>query len=150
MAKKQKKRNFFGHNFFSKNSRGTILVENIIFIVLNLIFLTALVVFLISQGSGAIVLEQTYAKQIAMLVDSAQPVMLIKIDMEKAKKLAEKNGIDFKNIVTINGNVVRVKLSEKGGYSYAFFNDVDAVPYPETGDSGMYVITINEKGAENE
>ena len=48
----------------------------------------------------------------------------------------------------ITGNTVRVKLSEKGGYEYSFFNDVDAVPYPERDEkneyTGMYVFTINK------
>jgi len=134
--------------------RGTILVENIIFIILNLIFLTVLILFLIKQGSGAIVLEQAYSKQIAMLADSAKPVMLIKMDMDKGKTIAENNGIDFNDVVKINGNVVRVKLTEKGGYSYAFFNDVDVSVYPdraENGDyTGLYVIIVNKKVAQNE
>ena len=124
--------------------KGTILVENVVFIILNLLFLSVLVLFLVNQGSGAIVLEQTYAKQIAMLVDSAQPVMLIKIDMAKGKKLAEKKGIDFNNVVSIDGNIVTVKLSEGKGYTYAFFNDVDVGHYAEV-DEGMYILTINKK-----
>jgi hypothetical protein len=135
--------------------RGTILVENIIFIILNLIFLAVLVLFLVKQGSGAIVLEQTYSKQIVVLVDSAKPVMLMKIDMEKGKDLAKKNGIDFNDVVKIDGNIVTVRLSEKGGYTYSFFNDVDVGHYPETDDktgkyTGMYILTINKKAAENE
>ena len=134
--------------------KGTILVENIIFIILNLIFLTVLVLFLIKQGSGAVVLEQAYSKQIAMLVDSAKPGMLIKMDMDKGKSIAEGNGIDFANVVSRTGNVIRVKLTEKGGYSYAFFNDVDVSVYPDTTengkDTGLYVIIINKKVEQNE
>lgn len=127
--------------------RGTILVENIIFIVLNLVFLTILIIFIAKQGSGAIVLEQSYAKQIALLVDSAKPVMIIKLNMDKAQKLADKNEMDFKDVVKINDNIVTVKLSDRGGYSYSFFNDVDVgVPYPE-GEN--YIFTISEK-VENE
>jgi len=131
------------------NKRGTILVENVVFIIINLIFLSLLVIFLLKQSSGAIVLEQTYSKQIAMLVDSARPVMVIKMDMEKGRKVAEKNGIDFNNVVKIDGNIVQVKLSSKAGYTYAFFNDVDVSAYAERDDSGkytsMYVFTINNK-----
>ncbi|GAJ02310.1 unnamed protein product [marine sediment metagenome] len=50
--------------------RGTILAENIIFITLNILFLVILILFIWKQGAGAIVLEQSYAKQIALLVDS--------------------------------------------------------------------------------
>jgi hypothetical protein len=134
--------------------KGTILVENIIFIILNLLFLSVLVLFLIKQGSGAIVFEQAYSKQIAMLVDSAKPIMLIKIDMEKGKNLAGNNGINFNDVVKIDGNIVTVKLSEKGGYSYAFFNDVDVSSYADRDEkgkyTGMYVLTINKKEIKNE
>jgi hypothetical protein len=129
--------------------RGTILVENIVFIILNLIFLSVLILFLMKQGSGSIVLEQSYSKQIAILADSAKPVMLIKMDMEKGKKLAEKNGIDFNDVVKIEGNVVMVKLDKSGGYSYSFFNNVDVTSYADIDENGkyngMYVITINKK-----
>jgi hypothetical protein len=137
-----------------KNKRGTILVENIVFIILNLLFLSILVLFLMRQGNGAIVLEQTYSKQIAMVIDSARPDMIVKMDMYKGKKLAEKNGIDFNDAVKIEGNTVIVKLSKKGGYSYSFFNDVSVSPYAVKDDkeeyTGVYVFEVNEKGVENE
>jgi hypothetical protein len=130
--------------------KGTILVENIIFIILNLLFLTVLVLFLVNQGSGALVLEQSYSKQIAMIADSAKPVMLIKMDMEKGKNIAEKNKIDFGSIVQIDKNIVQVKLSANKGYTYAFFNNVDISAYAERDDknqyTGLYIITINKKG----
>ena len=129
-----------------RDKRAKILMENIIFIILNLLFLTILILFLFKQGQGAVVLEQSYAKHIALVIDSAKPVMLIKINMDKGKELAEDNGVNFEEVVRINGNVVTVKLSEKGGYSYSFFNDVDVGEYPE---GEFYVFTINEK-TENE
>lgn len=124
--------------------RGTILAENIIFITLNILFLVILILFIWKQGAGAIVLEQSYAKQIALLVDSTKPIMIIELNMDKAQKLAEKNGVDFKEVVKINDNIVTVKLSDKGGYSYSFFNDVDATAFPST-KPGIYKLTINEK-----
>lgn len=149
MNKRQKKRNFFSFNFSNKNKRGTLLVENVIYIILNAVFLFALALFLIKQGSGAVVLEQAYSKEIALTVDSAQLLMLIKMDMEKGKEIAEGNGIDFKEIVKIEGNIVNVKLSNNGGYSYSFFNDVEVKAYPEVNSqneyTGMYILTINEK-----
>ncbi|GBE19804.1 hypothetical protein BMS3Abin17_00533 [archaeon BMS3Abin17] len=104
--------------------KGTILAENIMFIILNLVFITILMLFLLKQGSGAIVIEQSYAKQIALLIDSGQPGMEIILNMETAKKVAEKNGIDFGEVVNVNENIVTVKITSKSGYSYSFFNDV--------------------------
>ncbi len=130
--------------------KGDMLVGNIVFIMLNFIFLSILIVFLVKQGAGAVVLEQSYAKQIALLIDSAKSTMELKLNMEDAKELAEKNGMDFSNkgsVVQIEGNVVKVKLSTNSGYSYSFFNDVHAEAFPE-GD--FYVFTITKKGGANE
>ena len=119
-------------------------MENVIFILLNVLFLMLLVLFLLRQGQGAVFLEQSYAKQISLLIDSAKPEMTIILDMSKGKALAEKNGIEFKDIVRINGNVVTVKLSEDSGYSYSFFNDVNiGKPYPGVlEDENSYVFVI--------
>ena len=57
--------------------KGSILTGNIIFILLNLLFLSILILFLIKQGEGAIVLEESYAKQIALLIDSAKTESVI-------------------------------------------------------------------------
>lgn len=134
--------------FKKRGRKGTILIENVIFIILNVVFLSILILFLARQASGAYVLEENYAKQIALMVDYAKPNMVIKLDMEKGMKVAEKNNFDFSDTVRIQGNVVYVKFRDDGGYSYSFFNDVDAESYYDS--DGIYVITINEKiGNEN-
>jgi hypothetical protein len=129
---------------FSK--RGEILVENIIFIILNLIFLTILMVFLFSKMGSAAVLEEMYAKQIALIIDSSEPGMEIHLNMENAFDKREKEW-DINKIVSIQENIVTVKLREKGGYAYSFFNNVDVSMYPGKNENneynGMYIITIN-------
>lgn len=107
-----------------KNKRGNILLENIIFIILNVLFITILVIFLFTKTGSAAVLEEKYAKEIALIIDSAKSDMVVFIKMEDAIKTAEKEGFPAGKIVTINDNIVTVKLREKGGYSYSFFNDV--------------------------
>ena len=65
--------------------RGEIVLENIIFIILNLAFLTILVLFIISQGNGSVILEQSYAKQIALLIDAAPFNSIMKVNMAEGK-----------------------------------------------------------------
>ncbi len=125
------------------NNRGTILVENIIFIVLNLVFITILILFLYRQGNGAVVLEQSYAKNIALLIDYAKPVSEMKLDMTDAMNLAEKSGLNREDIVKREGNMITVRLTEKSGYSYSFFNDVDVTVYPDVFPEKNYIIKIN-------
>ena len=77
--------------------RGTILVENVIFIILNLLFLIILILFIAKQGSGAIIVEQSYAKQIALLIDSAKPISIIELNMDQveATEYMRKTAKDF-------------------------------------------------------
>ncbi len=122
--------------------RGNILTENIIFIVLNLVFLTILVLFLFSKMGDAAVLEEKYAKQIAMIIDSAKPVMDISLNMKDAVEKAKKEGWEGK-IVIIQDNIVTVKLREKGGYSYSFFNNVNLNKdffYPDEGENYEFIV----------
>jgi|TARA_Y100000310_G_C20479060_1_gene713829 hypothetical protein len=125
--------------------RGQILVENIIFIVLNLIFLTILILFIYSKIGSEAILEEKYSKQIALMIDSAKPGMNILLNMEDALIKADENSWDRKKIVFIEGNTVTVKLREKGGNSYSFFNDVDVSIFPDTSSNPIkeYVVKIN-------
>ena len=150
VIRKQKSKNL------NKNKKASILTENIIFIILNLIFLTVLIVFLLRQGSGIVVLEQSYAKQLALLIDSSQPGMLIELDMTKAIEVAANNGLEARDIIEINKNIVKVKLSAKSGYEYSFFNDV-SVSHPyyylisdKSGERLRLIISEKEKPIINE
>ncbi len=111
-----------------KNKKGiTLLLENIIFIILNLIFIAILIFFLISKSGSAAVLEEKYAKEIALVLDSSKPGMIISMNMADAISTAEQNfGKNSVNdsIVTLSRNVVTVKLRGTGGYSYSFFNNI--------------------------
>lgn len=127
------------------NRKGNILTENIIFIILNLVFLSILIVFLFSKMGGTAVLEEKYAKEIALAVDSARPGMTLNLNMADAVKVAEKEGLSAEKFVSINGNVVFVKLSEKGGYYYSFFNDMDVkANFNSTSEEG-YFFPISSK-----
>ena len=46
-----------------KNKKADLLVGNIVFLILNLLFLSTLILFVANQGEGVILLEETYAKQ---------------------------------------------------------------------------------------
>jgi hypothetical protein len=133
-----------------KTKRGEILVKNIIFILLNLMFLAIMVAFLIKQSSGAVFLEESYSKQIALMIDAASPGTIIKFNMEKAMKVVEQENFPFKDVVRVENNFVIVQLSEKTGREYSFFNDLDVHFFPDQDSetskyTGMYTITIDKK-----
>ena len=107
-----------------RNRRGNILTENIIFIVLNIVFIAILLLFLFSKTGAASVLEEKYAKQIALAIDAAEPAMTVHLNMEDAIDIAKKENLDLGKLVERNDNIITVRLRDKGGYSYSFFNDV--------------------------
>ena len=125
-------------------TRGQILAENIIFIILNLIFLSILILFIFSKTGSEALLEEKYAKQIALIIDSARPIMTIELNMEDAIEKAGENNFAPENIVSVVGNTVVVKLREKSEYSYSFFNNVDVSVFPNSAfEPNGYVIKIN-------
>ncbi len=131
-----------------KEKKGEILIENVVFIILNVLFLAILVMFLMKQGQGAVLLESSYAKESSLLIDGAKPGMIFTLNMGDGMEIAEENGIDFSDVVEVGKNYVIVKLTDKGGYKYTFFNDVNVSAYPDKVENeynGMYVFTISKR-----
>jgi hypothetical protein len=143
MNKKKKNRKFFQPAFFPKNRKANLLPENVIFIILNILVLVILIGFIAEQGNGVIVLSQSYAKNIALLIDSAKPNTEIILNMGDAFDWAKKNGIPKEEIVKIEGNEVIVKIYLGGVYRYSFFNDVNVSVYPDISPNKNYIIKIN-------
>jgi len=120
--------------------KGEILIENVIFIVLNLIYLTILILFVMSRGAGVAGLEESYSKQIALIIDSSKPDTYFYINIEDAIEVAKKKwGEDnLDKIVKVSGNMVTVKLTEKSGQSYSFFNTV-RIGKIQVREKGVYI-----------
>lgn len=130
------------------NKRGEILVEHVIFIILNLIFLGIMIVFLTNQSSGSIILEEVYSKQIALLIDSSRPGMVMELNMKELYKECKKKNCDFSKIINVSNNHVTVKLTDKGGYNYHFFNNVKVNFYngqEESEGNYFFIISKNEE-----
>jgi hypothetical protein len=129
---------------FLKNKKGDAnLLWKVLSVLLVLVVLSGFLLFLHSKINGAVVLEQSYSKNIALLIDASTPGMDMKLNMDKAFDLAEKNKIPRDDIVKIKNNTVTVRLSQKGGYSYSFFNDVDVSAYADIYPNKNYIIKIN-------
>lgn len=126
--------------------RGNLLAENLIFIILNLVFLSILIIFVVSKSQSPAMMEEEMAKQIALLIDSAHPGTAIKINVEDALSKAKNNNYN-QDIIFKQKNIVTVRMRDKGGYSYSFFNDADVRIFADTSSSEIknYIITINDK-----
>lgn len=106
---------------------GKITLETTIFIILNIVFIVLLMIFVYNSAKGAFIYEEMYAKQIALLIDNAEPDMILGLDMGKVLELAEENRLPVEKIVVLNKekSKVEVSLSSKGGRSFKYFSDYD-------------------------
>jgi len=114
------------NRFLPKNKKGMdVLHGAIIFVVLNIIFFVVMFFFVARAASGATLVEQKYAKRIALLIDQAKPGTNISIDLQEVYFLADKNNMDRLSTVRIDNEkkkvVVQVDVGK--GYSYTFFSD---------------------------
>ena len=120
-------RNKKGENrFFAKNKKGMdVLHGAIIFVVLNIIFFAVMFFFVARAGSEATIVEQRYAKRIALIIDQAKPGTNISLDLQEVYFLADKNDVDRLNTIKIDNenNEVIVQVDVGKGYKYNFFSD---------------------------
>jgi len=141
----KKKRGFLGNK-----KAENIVLETIIFIVLNLVFFSVMLLFVLSSGEGAFIYEQRIAKQVALIIDYSKPKMAISMDVTEAMEIAKKELSDEKinNAFKIDNEEkkVIVDLSGKGGHSYRFFSDysVDSSVISKE-NKDFLVLVIKEK-----
>ncbi|MBI2629392.1 hypothetical protein HYW74_04890 [Candidatus Pacearchaeota archaeon] len=131
-----------------------IVMEQAIFIILNLIFFLTLLYFVYNSSSGAFVNEQYYAKQIALMIDESKPGTVISIDVTDGYKLVKKNKFDEKNMIKITDKDVLVRLSSSRTYQFPYFNNVlvetSDYPFRISNDNGkeriFFDMYIQDKG----
>lgn len=109
------------------NKRGNILTENVIFIILTLVFLSILLIFVYIQSSPVSLMQQKLAKQTALLIDASKPGTEISLDVSKYIDKAGKNGISNPIIIDNENNLVKIQLDKDSYYEYGFFNNVDVL-----------------------
>jgi|ETNmetMinimDraft_2_1059921.scaffolds.fasta_scaffold62618_2 hypothetical protein len=111
------------------NKRGQDLInENVVFTIIAVVFIASLFIFISRAGSQATLYEQTYAKEIALIIDRAEVGMEIELEMFDAFRLARKNNFEGR-IVNIDNsmNQVNIRLYDAKGYDFYYFNDIDVV-----------------------
>lgn len=114
-------------NFLKNKKAQERSLETLIFFLLNTIFFVTMLFFIYHAGTRAFIYEESYAKQIALIMDNAKPEMAILLDISEIIEIAEKNNKQLNEIFKLDkeNNLVKVSLSERG-YSYQYFSDYDA------------------------
>ena len=97
-----------------KNKKSeSFLIEQLVFILLTLVFVVAIGIFIVRTGDNTAFIEQIYAKQLALIINKAEAGMESEIDITRLLNLAQKNKFNG-NIITIdnNENKVNIKLTQ--------------------------------------
>lgn len=122
-----------GSSFGVKGKKGeTQLMETVIFVVLNVVFAIVLSVFIFRAAYNAQIYEQSYSKEIALLIDGAKPNTNITLGMFDAidnyKKYHKQfTGDAIGEIVQLDkqNHLIRINIADKNGYYYRYFSDYD-------------------------
>lgn len=106
----------------------SLLMEKVVYILFILVFAGMVIGFFIRFENQAVIYEQVYAKELALLIDKAEPGIEMDIDIFEIYNKARKNNFNG-DVVEIDNeeNIVIVRLASSKGYRYSFFNDVDVV-----------------------
>ncbi len=107
-----------------KNKKSqALLTENVVFIVIAVAFMAMLFAFLYRVSSTEKIIEEGTAKKLVLMIDSAKPGTIIEMNINNLLAKKQDSIADIE-MITISGNTLTVKLTEKSGYSYSFFNSV--------------------------
>jgi len=86
-----------------------VLMENLVYILLVIVFIAIMFFVITRAGSQATLYEQVGAKKIALMIDKASPGMEITLVMEEEYEIARKNRYRGK-IVNIDNNMLRMNI----------------------------------------
>lgn len=112
-----------------RNKKADLLFPIIIFVVLNIMFFTIMLLFVQRVSSNALVYEESYAKQIALILNRAESGMQFEIDVSDLIKTAIKNDVNtsfLNETIQINAEegIVFVKARKEGGFEQPFFSKI--------------------------
>jgi hypothetical protein len=102
------------------------LLETVIFFILNLFFFAALLFFIVRVSSGDAIMEENYAKTIALTIDSMKPGSEVWIDLQLLYDAADKNKFDKNEVIKFDftKHLVTVKVRPGAGYSFHYFSNL--------------------------
>ena len=110
--------------FMNKKAADTTVIENTIFIVLNIVFFAIMLIFVYNSGSNILVKEQSYAKEIALIIDNCKPGMSVLLNINDLIETAKKNNFPVENIVKLDkkNNRVLVSLRQNSVFGFQYFS----------------------------
>lgn len=110
-----------------KNKRGseTLMLSLVIFVVLNTAFLLILLGGVARAGESETILEETYSKQIALLIDGSKPGTKIEVEVSQLIKIAKDKNAEPIIELNCEKNEIFVKVTSSGGYATPYFTTLE-------------------------
>ncbi|MEM4181900.1 MAG: hypothetical protein QXX68_01970 [Candidatus Pacearchaeota archaeon] len=114
-----------------KNKRADMIYPIVIFIVLNIIFMSLMLIFVNRVSSEALRYEEIYAKKIGLMLNRAERGDFFEINITDLIKNAQKNRMDSKFmqeemiIINTTESFVQIKTKKEGGFVYHFFSKIE-------------------------
>lgn len=126
----------------NKRGAGNVLIGSVIFIILNIVFLSVIALYITRAGNTASVIEETYSKQMALFVDGAKPGTRIELDVSEIFSIGR--DLDFKPILELEceDNTVFAKFSKKGGYRFEYFSDLKKCEWKLDETNEKFIINV--------
>lgn len=96
----------------------------VIFLTLNITFISIMMYFVVSSSNNAFFYEQVYAKEIVLFLDSAKPGMDLTLNFDKGFDIADGNNKKSPLVqIDEENNEVHVSLNNRGGYNMTYFTN---------------------------
>ncbi|MEM4230554.1 MAG: hypothetical protein QXF25_01635 [Candidatus Pacearchaeota archaeon] len=105
----------------ARYKRG-IIIGDVIFIILNVAFFAMLLYFVRDRCLGENIKEKILTRQIALLINSAEPETLLIFNVQEYLKIAKENKIQEQDFIKIEDGLVSVALNGDKS-NYPFFSD---------------------------
>lgn len=118
------------------------------YFILLLVFFIGAIYYVMGLQDGAALWEDVYAKEIVRVIEKAQPVEEVSLDVHSLTELALKRGKAFSEIVHFDnaGHTVTVSVGTDKGVSYSYFNDVkiidDHIDFPAEGKNMLRFVVV--------
>jgi len=107
------------------------LLEQVIFIILNVLFFATLLFFAWRSAGADSLIEETYAKKIGLIIDFMKPGTEVRINLDYLYDQTKNNKYNGDPVEIFTGsNEIVIKLKDKGGYRYRYFTQLVSAEIP--------------------
>lgn len=125
------------------------LIGTIIFMTLNIMFFSIMFLYASNNTSQDKLIEQSGAKQIALLLDGSEENSTFFLDVSDWAKAAKNNEYSG-NLLNVSEetNEVKVKVSNSGGYTMTYFTNYNVTYNIDKRDDRAFLVLV--VGGKNE